>query len=414
MSSLGEVTIYAIGTRRWEVRAWHLEERHAAGKIKMRRIWHRRTFSGKKIKAALWAEQFRARLANGTLALKIRSPLLALKDQENRDRCERMGTTPEAVIDQYELKWNENLKIGPSSGATVAELVEQFLAARKAEGEVGHYSLADFEKILGRFAKDFRMPLSDVRPEHVKQWLDAQKVAPRTWNNYLAPIKQLAKWCSQNHLAALAKRNVPWKKPQTFTPAEMRWLLESAHQPLRRCLAVGAFAGLRTEEIFKIEWSAFKWDEGHIHVSKTIAKTRQHEPPILPCLRAWLGTIEETGRFCPYKTAKSLSGSFNTLGEHAGATWAAHWREQHKLDPSIEIPPPLTWRRNSHRKSWISNRLAITKNETLVADEAGTSLVNIHTNYLDRPSLSQAQKYFGLTPGGTIPQNIVQLHLEVG
>jgi len=419
--SLGNVTLYAVGPRRWEVRAWHLEESNVDGRLKFRRIWQRRTFQGKgkKIAAQLWADELRAQLANGAAALRKRSPLLALKDQELRERCARMNTSPEAVVEAFELKWKEGLRIAGPSGCKVADLVDKFLDAKRAEGVTAN-TLANITGGLRRFAKDFSMAMAEVTPELVQQWLDAQGVGPRTWNNYLAPIKALGKWGVQWRwlpadwsLGTIANRKVPWEKPETFSAGELRWMLEQAEQPVRRCLALGALAGLRTVEIWRIDWAAFKWEEGHIHVSKSIAKTRQHNPPILDCLRPWLGTVEERGRFCPYKSAEVLSGTFCDLGAAAGASWAAHWREKRLADPKIVAPPPLAWRSNGHRKSWISNRLAMIGNEVQVADEAGTSLSNIHRNYLDRPPLSEARKYFSIRPGFDVPQNVVQLQLGV-
>jgi integrase len=289
--------------------------------------------------------------------------------------------------------WDQKQKLTGAGGALVQDLVTQFLDAKKAEG-IGDYYQRDFGIRLTRFAADFKVAFANVQPGEIETWLNGLKVGPRTWNNYLAAIRSLAVFCIKKKLvpaefdaaSRLDLRKIAYKRPGIYSPIEIRNLLLGAGPNLARCIALSAFAGLRTEEVAGIRWEDFKWERKFIHVSEEVAKTRQHSPPILDALLPWLGTIQETGPFSPYKDAKSLSGMKVALGKRLG------------------IPA----RRNGLRKSWISYRLAIIQNEAQVADEAGSSIPDIHRNYLNRPSLQEGRKWFGIRPN-FVPQNITQL-----
>ena len=358
--------------------------------------WVRKTFPTQK-SAELAAEEIAIGLNNGAIIAGQLTPTQANAYRRLEDIAERTGTTLERIGLEHELAWEKSQKLIGAGGAKVPELIEKFLAAKKSKG-IGDYYTRDLQNRLAAFAEHFqRNALNEIRADDITAWLDARQMAPRTWNNYLAAIKSFTSWCKKHELIdpkfsgdRIDPNRIPWKRPEIYSPAEIRSLLLAAAPTLRRCIALSAFAGLRTEEVAGIRWEDFKWDQRFIHVDETVAKTRQHAPPILETLRPWIGTIEQTGKFSPYKDAHSLS------------------QVKEALRRRLKLPN----RRNGLRKSWISYRLALTQNEVLVADEAGTSLSDLRKNYLNRPSLIEAQKYFGIRPD-YIPQNITQLALAV-
>jgi integrase len=332
-----------------------------------------------------------AEVNNGTSSWNRLTPAVRNELELAHQTAQTLGKAVLQIVYEEKARIEAAAQLSGPSGASVTELVERFIGAKRAEG-IGDYYLRDFGARLGRFARDFQTPLASVTVGDVEAWLDGLKVAPRTWNNFLAAIRSLATFCKKRKLVpvgwdldGIELRKIAWKRPEIFTPEEMRTLLDAANPGLARCLALSAFAGLRTEEVSIIRWEDFHWDEGWIHVSEEVAKTRQHCPPILDVLRAWIPTIEARGQFSPYKDAKSLSGmKVNLLARL-------------KMEP----------RRNALRKSWISYRLAVIRNEAQVADEAGTSVQDIHRHYLNRPSLLDAQKWFGIRPQ-FVPTNVIQ------
>ena len=74
-----------------------------------------------------------------------------------------------------------------------------------------------------------------------------------------------------------------------FTPPEISRLLAAASPDFVSCLALGAFAGLRSAEIERLEWSDIDLAGRHITVGADKAKTASRRVvPISDNLAAWL------------------------------------------------------------------------------------------------------------------------------
>jgi integrase len=89
---------------------------------------------------------------------------------------------------------------------------------------------------------------------------------------------------------------------EIFTPKELGWMLSSARPEIVPFVALGAFAGIRSREIQRLDWADINLATGYITVSQGKAKTRGRRIiPILPALRAWLHLHhQESGQVCPY------------------------------------------------------------------------------------------------------------------
>jgi integrase len=91
-------------------------------------------------------------------------------------------------------------------------------------------------------------------------------------------------------------------------------------------VALGAFAGLRTAEIHRLEWQDIDFHGGHIIVGKHKAKTGQRRIiPVLPALKAWLeplAQLQGKGRsaiFARCAFAPRVSKGVETLERRIGA-----------------------------------------------------------------------------------------------
>jgi integrase len=79
-----------------------------------------------------------------------------------------------------------------------------------------------------------------------------------------------------------------------FTPEQIDSLLKKADAALRPYLAIGAFAGLRTAELHRLDWSEIDLDRGFITVAASKAKTRRRRlVPISDNLKLWLTPIRQ-------------------------------------------------------------------------------------------------------------------------
>ncbi len=100
------------------------------------------------------------------------------------------------------------------------------------------------------------------------------------------------------------------KPPGIFTPEQLKKLLEAAHGDILPALAIQAFAGVRTAEILRMEWSEIDLVGGYINVLATKSKTaRRRLVPIAANLAEWLLPYSSrTGRIWPKKVRGSVPG----------------------------------------------------------------------------------------------------------
>ena len=86
---------------------------------------------------------------------------------------------------------------------------------------------------------------------------------------------------------------------EILTPEEMTALLEHATPEIAPCFALGAFAGLRSEEILRLEWADVTKRPGFIEVAADKAKTATRRlVPITDNLALWLALSPSYEGYC--------------------------------------------------------------------------------------------------------------------
>jgi integrase len=136
-----------------------------------------------------------------------------------------------------------------------------------------------------------------------------------------------------------------------------------ASGPMRLCVGLGMFGGLRTSEIRRLVWSEIGTRKIEIKAKKT--KTRQSRMvPILPPLRVLIDAYDgpRAGLVAPDRWKK----------EFEALVGAAGWR-----GPDGES----TWPTNAMRHSYGSYRLDEIQDENQVAAEMGNSPEMIFKHY---------------------------------
>ncbi|MEQ1851209.1 MAG: tyrosine-type recombinase/integrase [Chthoniobacteraceae bacterium] len=206
--------------------------------------------------------------------------------------------------------------------------------------------LAQLRSDLNRFAEFFRCPILHVKSEQIDEWLRSLKVAPRTRNGTLTSVRTLFSFAkSRSYLPkneiteadALNKSKVGDTDTVIFEPAVMRKLLNAASPQLIPFLAIGAFAGLRSAEIARLEWSAINFERGIIEIRAGQAKTASRRiVPVSDNLRAWIESLARKG---PVIHTPELYRDVSALAAKLG----------------------IEWPRNVLRHSYISYRLPIVK-----------------------------------------------------
>jgi integrase len=270
----------------------------------------------------------------------------------------------------------------PVQPKAVAAVVDELLKSKRNNGRAKLY-LTDLRLRLSRFADAFHCPLGSIGPVEIEQFLNSLKVAPRTRNNFRRTIGTLyhfAKvrgYVAQSHtgVTQVEKASNDLNDIEIFTPDELTALLRAAPKPLVPCLAIGAFAGVRSEEIKRLDWSDFKWDEGYLVIRAAKAKNRvARHVPITETLKLWLSPFRrESGPVCAYI---NLGNQFLKLAQAAKTKWV----------------------RNGLRHSYISYRVAIVMEVPKVALECGNSPKMVQQHYLHVVSKTQAEQWFAVTP----------------
>ena len=162
---------------------------------------------------------------------------------------------------------------------------------------------------------------------------------------------------------------------EVFNVTEIQKLLAHAKNDLLSVVAIGAFAGLRSEEIRRLDGSDVNLGEGHIEVRRAIAKTRVRR--IVPMQTNFINWLlphaRKAGPVCVYA---NYGNQLWKLASNAG----------------------VEWKRNGLRHSYISYRVAVTENIHQTAMEAGNTPTVITPNYLKCVTKKQAQRWFAVQP----------------
>ena len=108
-------------------------------------------------------------------------------------------------------------------------------------------------------------------------------------------------WCPGNPALKVA---VAKEEPSTIgilSPGEFARLLGAASESTLPYWAIGGFAGVRTAELFRLEWRDVHWDSGLIEISAAKAKTAARRfVHMQPALKAWLAPYRNHhGPICP-------------------------------------------------------------------------------------------------------------------
>jgi integrase len=190
---------------------------------------------------------------------------------------------------------------------TVGNAVEALLTAKKSDGASKAYRY-DLRSRLGRFAEMFgERKIADVSPGEIADWLRALGQTPLSRNTFHARLSVLFNFARQNRWVEINPMpDVPLAKvvsgePGILTPEQIGRLLESASEETLPYWAIGAFCGLRSAELERLQWEQVSFEDGLIEVTAKTSKTaaRRHVK-IEENLHQWLTPyMFRHGPVCP-------------------------------------------------------------------------------------------------------------------
>jgi integrase len=274
----------------------------------------------------------------------------------------------------------------------VSDVVAELIALREKRTKNGRPAswryITDLRSRLNRFSEAFSVNISTITKADVQRYLDGLDAAPQSVKNFRTVLNTLFSYAESrgyifrgsNPVEETEKISSSGGAIEIYTPAEVGKLLNAASKEFLPFVALGAFAGLRTAEIERLEWSDIDTAGGFIHISADKAKTASRRlVPIVPNLALWLAKCgaKKTGRIWNQRP--------NDLKD-----WRAAAVE------TAETP----WKDNALRHSFISYRLADIQNAAQVALEAGNSAKVIFKHYRELVKPADAKAWFAILPEG--------------
>ncbi len=283
-----------------------------------------------------------------------------------------------------------------SRTCSVSELVAQFNAAKQQDGASERY-LKDLRNRLDTFAVDFgALKVGEILPSQIDDWLRGLKVAAQTRNNFRTVLRTLFEfavvrgYAPDNAVAKTAKAKVVRGAPDIFTPEQMQTILEKAPRDFVPYLAIGAFAGLRSAEIERLDWSEIDLAQKLIHIKAEKSKSAQRR----------LVTISDN-------LVTWLAPHSRKSGPVADPERVRVAREKTCKAAEIE------WPANALRHSYASYHLAQFKNAAATAAELGhTSPAMLYKHYRELVRPDAATKWWQVMPPADYG-NVVAFHAGV-
>lgn len=298
------------------------------------------------------------------------------------------GVTLREVVLDY-LARNERVK----KSIRINEAILEFLDTKKAAGKSARY-LQDLRARCNQFVNSFgELTLADIDVAAVESWLEGLKVSPVTRNNYRRALSVFFAWgmkrgfCVSNPVTDTERSKEVAERVEIFTPGELRVILNTAPAELLPFLAIGAFAGLRSEELRRLRWEDVDFLNRRIDVRATVAKTAgTRYVPMNDALIAWLQPVAKAaGRLVAAGVYKKLTAF------------------RHDLETGQKVKekkrPAVKWKQNGLRHSFASYALAECDNAALVALWLGhDSTKMIFKHYRERVTPEAAGAWFAVRP----------------
>ncbi|MCF7732941.1 MAG: site-specific integrase, partial [Akkermansiaceae bacterium] len=324
--------------------------------------------------AGMIGQQTTVRLANGSVADEVTK-----RDMELLRHCEhtaqQFGVSLTAAMDEWasarktagEIPLSDAVRFYAANRIdllavrTIAQVADEFVESRCGSGVTEIY-VRNCKTSLKRFTDCVKGNIADVTVADINRFLKGlASLGPVSRNGIRRNIVTMFGFAKRHGYLhpdrkTAAEQSESFKEPETeieiFTPGEMEKILLAAHARILPLIAIGAFAGIRSAEVCKLNWEDIKWDRGHIEIAGKKAKTAARRLVPLPDnLKAWLAPWrDETG---PIITINDPSGA---LG-----------------DTAVKAQIPGGWRQNALRHSFISYRVAETGDVARTALEAGNS-----------------------------------------
>jgi integrase len=327
--------------------------------------------------AKTFADQMRVQKLNyGAAALAI-SDTLRTQAVAAETMLRPYGVTILEVVREY-VQRAETLK----KSQPIKIAVTEFIAGAIHDGRSARY-VADLRSRLRRFARDFAgRRLAEISTGEIENWLRSLHVSGVSRNSYRRRLYSMFEcgaarsWCAFNPVGRVAIAKERPGPIGILEPSQLARLLDVASSETLPYWAIGAFAGLRSAELERLEWRDVHFAENLIEIEAAKSKTASRRfIRIRPNLAEWLA---------PYKNARGPIAPLNL---------------RKRLEEDRRQAGITQWPANALRHSFASYLLAAEGDAGRLALELGHSspgIVFAHYRELVKPTA--AAQYWSITP----------------
>lgn len=277
------------------------------------------------------------------------------------------------------------------------DAVDEMLKAKETDGTSDAY-----QKVLKVYLKQlkvkFHCQLRSVATGQLSDYFRDMDASPRSKNNARATVGAFFTFCKERGWLPRDHEGISMvqkfkEKPTDITiysPWEVSQFLTYSRTEVVPFVAIGAFAGLRTTEIERLDWSEVHLKERFIEIKASKAKTASRRlVPISDNLAKWLKShVKEHGRVVPFD---NMSKQIGWLVEDTNAGLKEAAKDADKARQ-------VKWKKNALRHSFISYRVAETQDVAQVALEAGNSPQIIFQHYRELVRPKEAKAWFAIDP----------------
>ncbi len=289
---------------------------------------------------------------------------------------------------------------------TVREVVDELVAAKgKANRSAKH--VKDLQSRCGAFAQVFvNVQIQAITSADMRRYLDGKQIAPRTFRNHVNALTNFFEFAKSRGYVpkdfdGLDGIELPDDREgeiEIFSPAELSLMLEHARPELVPFIVLGAFAGIRTAELQRLDWADIRPDFIEIKAAKAKTASRRLIP-ICATLSAWLEPFRQpAGAVVPFA---NIAKQIGWLVDSINAALKAQAKEDGK--PFT----PFEWKRNGLRHGFCSYRLAQVQDVGKVSLEAGNSPQMLFRHYRELVTPAEAAAWFSIAPKRT--DNVIVL-----
>lgn len=274
----------------------------------------------------------------------------------------------------------------PFRGKKVAEVIAELIEAKR-RGKLSDTYVKRLEDDLKAFARTAPDEIEKIQAPDIKKFLNACKVGPRRWNNLRDQIVTLFRYArSQRYLAKdrtteaedITKMKVARKTVEMFSPEDLQIIIANTRPVWMPWILISAYAGIRTFEVLRMDWSTMRWEQKLIDLPPEVTKVNERRiiPMCDTLIESLLPWRNAQGPVCVDKVPQ---------------------REIEQIIAKVrKEDPAFKWKHNALRHAFGSYRTALTQNVPQVALEMGNSIQMVKRHYLEAKTFDEGLKWFSV------------------